>query len=102
MPVDQRLHGVVVQALRKFSDPPAPGAHSRWHTRYGILAAAKGYFGVQSLSCLSPFRSNCTQLESLGPAMAAAIAAIRATGVFSMLRMAFTSFRADIRNATQI
>ena len=31
---------VVVQALRKFSDPPLPGAHSRWHARYGMLAAA--------------------------------------------------------------
>jgi putative membrane protein len=31
---------VVVQALRKFSDPPAPGPHSRWHARYGMLAAA--------------------------------------------------------------
>jgi len=31
---------VVVQALRKFSNPPAPGAHSRWHARYGMLAAA--------------------------------------------------------------
>jgi putative membrane protein len=31
---------VVVQALRKFSHPPEPGAHSRWHARYGMLAAA--------------------------------------------------------------
>jgi putative membrane protein len=31
---------VVVQALRKFSRPPAPGAHSRWHARWGMAAAA--------------------------------------------------------------
>jgi putative membrane protein len=30
---------VVVQALRKFSRPPAPGAHSRWHARWATLAA---------------------------------------------------------------
>src|SRR5262245_15244636 len=30
---------VVVQALRKFSRPPAPGSHSRWHARWGLLAA---------------------------------------------------------------
>jgi putative membrane protein len=30
---------VVVQALRKFSNPPAPGLHSRWHARMGMLAA---------------------------------------------------------------
>jgi hypothetical protein len=30
---------VVIQALRKFSRPPAPGPHSRWHSRYGTLAA---------------------------------------------------------------
>jgi uncharacterized membrane protein YozB (DUF420 family) len=31
---------VVVQALRKFSRPPAPGPHSRWHARWATLAAA--------------------------------------------------------------
>ena len=31
---------VVVQALRKFSRPPRPGPHSRWHARAGWLAAA--------------------------------------------------------------
>jgi uncharacterized membrane protein YozB (DUF420 family) len=31
---------VVVQALRKFSRPPTPGPHSRWHARTGWLAAA--------------------------------------------------------------
>jgi uncharacterized membrane protein YozB (DUF420 family) len=31
---------VVVQALRKFSNPPKPGGHSRWHARTGWLAAA--------------------------------------------------------------
>jgi hypothetical protein len=31
---------VVVQALRKFSRPPQPGPHSRWHTRWAIIAAA--------------------------------------------------------------
>jgi putative membrane protein len=31
---------VVVQALRKFSQPPLPGPHSRWHARWGMLAAA--------------------------------------------------------------
>jgi hypothetical protein len=30
---------VVVQALRKFPTPPLPGPHSRWHARYGWLAA---------------------------------------------------------------
>jgi uncharacterized membrane protein YozB (DUF420 family) len=30
---------VVVQALRKFSRPPAPGSHSQWHARWGMLAA---------------------------------------------------------------
>jgi putative membrane protein len=30
---------VVVQALRKFSNPPAPGPHSRWHARWGMAAA---------------------------------------------------------------
>jgi putative membrane protein len=30
---------VVVQALRNFSRPPAPGAHSRWHARWATLAA---------------------------------------------------------------
>lgn len=29
---------VVVQALRRFSSPPLPGGHSRWHARYGWLA----------------------------------------------------------------
>jgi hypothetical protein len=31
---------VVVQALRKFPSPPVPAAHSRWHRRFGWLAAA--------------------------------------------------------------
>jgi putative membrane protein len=30
---------VVVQALRKFARPPAPGPHSRWHARTGWAAA---------------------------------------------------------------
>jgi hypothetical protein len=30
---------VVIQALRKFSSPPRPGPHSRWHARWGMLAA---------------------------------------------------------------
>jgi len=30
---------VVVQALRRFSRPPAPGPHSQWHARWGTLAA---------------------------------------------------------------
>jgi len=30
---------VVVQALRKFSRPPQPGPHSRWHARWGMTAA---------------------------------------------------------------
>jgi uncharacterized membrane protein YozB (DUF420 family) len=30
---------VVVQALRKFSRPPLPGPHSRWHTRWAMFAA---------------------------------------------------------------
>jgi uncharacterized membrane protein YozB (DUF420 family) len=30
---------VVVQALRKFSRPPLPGPHSRWHARWGMTAA---------------------------------------------------------------
>ena len=30
---------VVVQALRKFSRPPTPGPHSRWHARWGMIAA---------------------------------------------------------------
>lgn len=30
---------VTVQALRKFPDPPLPGPHSRWHLRWGKLAA---------------------------------------------------------------
>jgi uncharacterized membrane protein YozB (DUF420 family) len=30
---------VVVQALRKFSRPPQPGSHSRWHARWGMTAA---------------------------------------------------------------
>ena len=30
---------VVVQALRKFSQPPQPGPHSRWHARWGMTAA---------------------------------------------------------------
>jgi uncharacterized membrane protein YozB (DUF420 family) len=29
----------VVLALRNFADPPAPGAHSRWHRRLGWLSA---------------------------------------------------------------
>ena len=31
---------VVVRALRNFSQPPAPGLHSRWHARWGMVAAA--------------------------------------------------------------
>jgi putative membrane protein len=31
---------VVTQALRKFSRPPGPGPHSRWHARWGFIAAA--------------------------------------------------------------
>ena len=31
---------VVIQALRRFPRPPLPGAHSRWHTRWGFIAAA--------------------------------------------------------------
>src|SRR5262245_29402362 len=30
---------VVAQALRKFSRPPLPGLHSRWHKRWGMIAA---------------------------------------------------------------
>jgi putative membrane protein len=30
---------VVVGALRNFSRPPTPGAHSRWHSRWGMIAA---------------------------------------------------------------
>jgi uncharacterized membrane protein YozB (DUF420 family) len=30
---------VIVQALRHFPKPPAPGPHSAWHRRFGILAA---------------------------------------------------------------
>jgi len=30
---------VVTRALRNFSRPPAPGVHSRWHTRWGMIAA---------------------------------------------------------------
>jgi putative membrane protein len=30
---------VVIQALRKFSRPPAPGVHSRWHARWATLGA---------------------------------------------------------------
>jgi putative membrane protein len=30
---------VVVQALRKFSRPPQPGPHSRWHARWAMIAA---------------------------------------------------------------
>jgi putative membrane protein len=30
---------VVVLALRKFSRPPQPGPHSRWHARWGMTAA---------------------------------------------------------------
>jgi uncharacterized membrane protein YozB (DUF420 family) len=30
---------VIVRGLRHFSNPPAPGAHSAWHKRYGMLAA---------------------------------------------------------------
>lgn len=30
---------VVAQALRNFSRPPQPGAHSRWHAKWGWLAA---------------------------------------------------------------
>ena len=35
---------VVIQALRKFSRPPRPGPHSRWHARWGMLAAAGMFF----------------------------------------------------------
>lgn len=31
---------VVIRALRNFSRPPAPGAHSRWHARWGMISAA--------------------------------------------------------------
>jgi len=31
---------VVVRALRNFSHPPQPGRHSRWHARWGWIAAA--------------------------------------------------------------
>jgi putative membrane protein len=31
---------VVARALRNFSRPPRPGAHSRWHSRWGFIAAA--------------------------------------------------------------
>ena len=30
---------VIVQALRRFPNPPLPGAHSAWHLRWGKLAA---------------------------------------------------------------
>jgi putative membrane protein len=30
---------VVVRALRRFDRPPAPGPHSRWHARWGMIAA---------------------------------------------------------------
>jgi putative membrane protein len=30
---------VVAAALRNFSRPPAPGLHSRWHARWGMIAA---------------------------------------------------------------
>jgi putative membrane protein len=30
---------VVIQALRNFSKPPRPGVHSRWHSRWGAVAA---------------------------------------------------------------
>lgn len=30
---------VTVRALREFSSPPVPGAHSRWHRRWGMAAA---------------------------------------------------------------
>lgn len=30
---------VIVRALRNFPAPPAPGAHSAWHRRFGWLAA---------------------------------------------------------------
>jgi putative membrane protein len=30
---------VVTRALRNFSQPPQPGAHSRWHARWGMIAA---------------------------------------------------------------
>lgn len=30
---------VMVRGLRRFSNPPAPGPHSAWHKRYGMLAA---------------------------------------------------------------
>jgi putative membrane protein len=42
---------VVVQALRKFSRPPAPGPHSRWHARWG-MAAAVGMFFTAVTGCL--------------------------------------------------
>jgi uncharacterized membrane protein YozB (DUF420 family) len=30
---------VIARALRRFPKPPAPGAHSAWHRRFGRLAA---------------------------------------------------------------
>lgn len=30
---------VIVRGLRSFANPPAPGPHSAWHKRYGMLAA---------------------------------------------------------------
>lgn len=36
---------VVVAALRKFASPAVPGPHSKWHTRWGTLAAV-GMFGT--------------------------------------------------------
>jgi putative membrane protein len=30
---------VVVQALRRLPSPPLPGSHSRWHARWGMVAA---------------------------------------------------------------
>jgi uncharacterized membrane protein YozB (DUF420 family) len=30
---------VIVRGLRNFADPPAPGAHSLWHVRWGWIAA---------------------------------------------------------------
>jgi uncharacterized membrane protein YozB (DUF420 family) len=30
---------VVVGALKNFSRPPTPGSHSRWHRRFGMVAA---------------------------------------------------------------
>jgi putative membrane protein len=30
---------VVIQALRKFSRPPLPGAHSQWHARWAMIGA---------------------------------------------------------------